>query len=345
MAGYHSPQLHVRIRLNTNESPVPPPEAWRREVAAALASIAWNRYPDRHATRLREALARHHGVAPEQVFPANGSNEVLQALCLAYGGSGRSVAVFEPTYALHSHIARLTGTDVAVGERRPDFTLDLDEVRRVIGATAPDITFLCSPNNPTGLVEPEATIRAVAGLVPGLLVVDEAYGQFAPATALDLVDDEVPLVVTRTYSKTWATAGLRLGYCVAPAWVVEELDKVALPYHLDALKQEAGRLALGHEEEMRARVAGLIEERERLRARLGEVDVDVWPSAANFVLFRPRGRSADDVWDALVARSILVRNCAGWPRLDGCLRVTVGTPEENDAFVTALSEILQEGSS
>jgi histidinol-phosphate aminotransferase len=342
MVGYHSPQLDVRIRLNTNESPVPPPEAWRRDAAAALASVTWNRYPDRHATGLREGLARHHGVAPEQVFAANGSNEVLQALCLAYGGAGRSVAVFEPTYALHSHIARVTGTGVVVGERRDDFTLDLDEVRRVIDETAPAITFLCSPNNPTGLVEPEAVVRAVAGLAPGLLVVDEAYGQFAPWTALDLVDDDAALVVTRTYSKTWATAGLRLGYCVAPAWVVEELEKVALPYHLDAFKQEAGRLALDHEDEMRARVAGLIEERGRLSAGLGDLDVEVWPSAANFVLFRPRHRLADDVWDALVARSILIRNCAGWPRLDGCLRVTVGTVEENDAFLSALTEILGE---
>jgi histidinol-phosphate aminotransferase len=342
LVGYHSPQLDVRIRLNTNESPVPPPEEWRREVAAALASVTWNRYPDRHAGRLREALARHHGVEPDWVFAANGSNEVLQALCLAYGGAGRSVAVFEPTYALHSHIARLTGTDVAVGERRDDFTLDLGEVRRVIGEAMPEITFLCSPNNPTGMVEREDTVRAVAGLVPGLLVVDEAYGQFARWTALDLIDDDVPLVVTRTYSKTWATAGLRLGYCVAPAWVVEELDKVTLPYHLDAFKQEAGRLALDHEDEMRARVAGLVEERGRLSARLGELDVEVWPSAANFVLFRPRRRSGHDVWAALVDRSILVRDCASWPRLDGCLRVTIGTVEENDAFLSALADILEE---
>ncbi|MGH9243025.1 MAG: histidinol-phosphate transaminase [Acidimicrobiales bacterium] len=340
MSGYHSPQLDVKIRLNTNESPVPPPDGWRQAVADETATIPWHRYPDRAAGELRAALARHHGTSPDMVFAANGSNEVLQSLCLAYAGAGRSVAVFEPTYTLHSHIARLTGAAVAAGERRDDFTLDVDEVRRVVTTDRPAITLLCSPNNPTGMVEPEAVVRALLADAPGLLVVDEAYGQFAPWTAVDLVDDDVPLVVTRTYSKTWATAGLRLGYCVAPTWVVDQLDKVALPYHLDAFKQVAGRLALDYEAEMRARVAGLVEERGRVYACLTELDVDVWPSAANFILFRPRHRSSDDVWAALVDRSILIRNCSSWPRLDGCLRVSIGTPDENDAFLTALTEIL-----
>jgi histidinol-phosphate aminotransferase len=343
MAGYHSPQLDVRVRLNTNESPVAPPERWRAEVAAELAGVAWHRYPDRQATTLRAALARHHGVDPDWVFAANGSNEVLQALCLAYGGPGRAVAVFEPTYALHSHIARVTGTGVVVGERHADFTLDVDEVRRVVSRHEPIITFVCSPNNPTGIAEPREVVADVLRLVSasGLVVVDEAYGQFAPSSALELLDDDTPLVVTRTYSKTWATAGLRLGYCVAPPWVVEELEKVTLPYHLDAFKQRAGTLALDHEAEMRARVATLVEERGRVAARLGELPVETWPSAANFILFRPLTRAADKVWTALVERSILIRNCAGWPRLDGCLRVTIGTREENDAFLEALGEILR----
>jgi histidinol-phosphate aminotransferase len=340
MSGYHSPQIDVAVRLNTNESPVPPPAAWRDQLAAELSRIDWHRYPDRDATELRVGLAAHHGVEPEQVFAANGSNEVLQALCLAYGGPGRSVAVFEPTYALHSHIARITGTDVVTGERDADFALDLDDAGRILAEHRPAITFLCSPNNPTGLIEPEEVVRAVLEQAPGLVVVDEAYGQFAPWTALDLIDEDDPLVVSRTYSKTWASAGLRLGYCVAPSWVVEQLEKVTLPYHLDAFKQVAGRLALDHELEMRTRVATLVEERGRLLAGLGRLDVDVWPSAANFILFRPRRRRGEDVWSALLERSILIRNCSGWPRLGGCLRVTVGTSGENDAFLAALGEIL-----
>jgi histidinol-phosphate aminotransferase len=339
MEGYHSPQVDVAVRLNTNESPVPPPAAFRAALAAEMDELSWHRYPDRAALDLRTAIGELHGVGPEQVFAANGSNEVLQTLCLTFGGHGRSVAVFEPTYALHGHIARITGTGVIEGERTDSFALDMDEVDRVL-ATGPEITFLCSPNNPTGLVEPREVVEAVLGRAPGLVVVDEAYGQFAPWSALELVDEDTPLVVTRTYSKTWSMAAARLGYLIGPRWVVEALEKVVLPYHLDAVTQAAGRLALRFTDEMEARVAELVEERGRLSAALGDHDVDVWPSGANFVLFRPRSAEGATVWQQLVDRSVLVRNCASWPRLEGCLRVTIGTREEDDAFLGALEEVL-----
>jgi histidinol-phosphate aminotransferase len=339
LEGYHSPQVSVAIRLNTNESPEPPPAAWRDAFAAEVSRIEWNRYPDRSARELRGAIGESHGVPAEQVFAANGSNEVLQTLLLTYGGPGRRAATFEPTYQLHGHIARLTGTMVEEGERRADFTLDLDEVRRVV-ARAPDVTFLCSPNNPTGLVEPEATVREVLDLVPGLLVVDEAYGQFAPWSAISLLDEDRPLVVTRTYSKTWSMAAARLGYLLGPSWVVQELEKAVLPYHLDAAKQIGGRLALRFVDDMETRVKHVVSERERLIDALGRLPVHVWPSGANFVLFRPEDVAGHDVWDGLLARSVLVRDCSGWPRLDGCLRVTIGTPAENVAFLTALAEVL-----
>jgi histidinol-phosphate aminotransferase len=172
------------------------------------------------------------------------------------------------------------------------------------------------------------------------VVVDEAYGQFAPWSALTLVDDERPLAVTRTYSKTWSMAAGRLGYLVGPRWLVAELDKVALPYHLDAVKQVAGRLALDYKAEMDARVAAIVEERGRLSARLADLPVDVWPSGANFLLFRPQHAEGRKVWEALVDRSVLVRDCSSWPRLDGCLRVTIGTAAEDDAFLAALEEAL-----
>ena len=339
MKGYHSPQLDVDVRLNTNEAPAPPPAAFAAAVAKAVGALDWHRYPDRAYTALRTAIGEQHGVGPEAVFAANGSNEVLQTLCLTYGGPGRTAAVFEPTYALHSHIARITATGVAAGERDEGFGLDIGEVRRV-WAAAPEITFLCSPNNPTGMIEDPDLVRAVAAEAPGLVVVDEAYGQFAPWSALDLVDGDRPLVVTRTFSKTWSMAAARLGYLVGPPDLVAELDKVVLPYHLDALKQAAGVAALGFVDEMRARVAGIVEERGRLVAALTDLPVDLWPSGANFVLFRPRERAGDEVWKELVARSVLVRNCASWPRLEGCLRVTIGTPAEDDAFLAALREVL-----
>jgi histidinol-phosphate aminotransferase len=340
LEGYHSAQVDVRVRLNTNESPVPPPAAWRDAFAAELSRVEWHRYPDRAATELRTGIAELHGVRPDQVFAANGSNEVLQTLLLTYAGPGRTVATFEPTYQLHGHIARLTGATVAEGERAADFRLDLAEVRRVIDSAQPIITFLCSPNNPTGLEEPEADVRAVIAAAPGLVVVDEAYGQFASWSALALVNDDDPLVVTRTFSKTWSMAGSRLGYLVGPSWLVAELDKVVLPYHLDSAKQIAGRLALRYADEMEARVELIVAERRRIAAALAELPVDAFDSGANFILFRPRSMSGKRVWDGLVERSVLIRDCSSWARLDDCLRVTVGTPDENDAFLAALAEVL-----
>lgn len=343
MDGYHSPQIDVDVRLNTNESPEPPPAEFTAEVASAMVDVDWHRYPDRSAIGLRSAIGRCHGVGPEQVFAANGSNEVLQTLLLTYGGPGRTAAVFEPTYALHSHLSRITGTDLAEGERSDDFALDLAEVERVLHSRRPEVTFLCSPNNPTGVVDSPTDVATVLQLVAdtgGVLCVDEAYGQFATHSAFELLGPEVPLVVSRTYSKTWAMAGARLGYLVGPQWLVEELEKVVLPYHLDVMTQIAGTLALAHSEAMDQRVARLVEERGRLVAAMADLDVEMWPSGANFVLFRPRSMAGADVWQALVDRSVLVRNCASWPRLDGCLRVTIGTPTEDDRFVSALTEVL-----
>ena len=343
MAGYHSPQLDVAVRLNTNESPLPPPPAFAEAVAAAARSVAWNRYPDRGARELRSRIAARHGTEPDRVFAANGSNEVLQCLLLAYGGAGRSVAVFEPSYALHSHLARVTGTAVVEGARDNDFTLDAATATALIASAGPSVTFLCSPNNPSGTVASRSTVASLLDAVRsagGLLCVDEAYAEFSPHSALELVGDETPLAVTRTYSKTWAMAGARLGYLVGPTWLVAELDKVALPYHLDALKQAVGIAALDYVDDMQARVDAIVAERTRLTDRLGELPVDVWPSGANFVLFRPRARDGAETWQQLVDRSVLVRNCASWPRLAGCLRVTVGTPEEDDCFLDALEEIL-----
>jgi histidinol-phosphate aminotransferase len=341
LEGYHSPQVDVRIRLNTNEAPTPPPAAWRDAFAAELSRVDWHRYPDRGASALRAVIADSHGVRHDQVFAANGSNEVLQTLLLAYAGPGRSVATFEPTYQLHGHIARLTGATVVEGERADDFRLDLDKALGSIQAHQPAVTFLCSPNNPTGLVEPEENVRAVLAAQTGLLVVDEAYGQFAEWSALTMIDESTPLVVTRTFSKTWSMAATRLGYLVGPSWLVAELDKVALPYHLDAAKQIAGRLALQYVEEMDARVQMIVAERQRISASLALLPLQVFQSGANFILFRPLTMPGRRVWEALLDRSILIRDCSSWPRLADCLRVTVGTPAENDEFMQAMTEVVR----
>jgi histidinol-phosphate aminotransferase len=339
LEGYHSPQLAVSVRLNTNESPFAPPASWQEQLADEVASMDFHRYPDREAVALRTAIGELHRVGPEQVFAANGSNEVLQTLCLAYGGFGRTAVTFEPTYAMHSQISRTTGTSVVVGQRDRDFGLSVATVASVLDSCHADIVFLCSPNNPTGDVVSDDVLQYVIGNAPGLVIVDEAYGQFAPRSALSLVANESNVVVIRTFSKTWAMAGHRLGYCVGPSWLIDQLHLVALPYHLDIVKQAAGRLALRYESEMRVRVEQLVAERNRLMAALRNLPVAVYESKANFILFRPV-TDANIVWERLVDQGVLVRNCSSWPRLNGCLRVTVGSPEENSAFLDALLNVL-----
>jgi len=343
LEGYHSPQMDVEVRLNTNESPLPPPAEFDDALAEATRAIGWNRYPDRGAGRLRAALAERYGVGVDQVFAANGSNEVIQSLLLAYGGSGRSVAVFEPTYAMYAQIARSTGTRVVRGRRESDFALDPTTVTDLLDAERPNLVVLCSPNNPTGTLESGNLVSEVveaAGSYGGLVVVDEAYGQFAPHSAVDLLDDDRNLVVSRTFSKTWAMAGARIGYLLAPSWCVAELEKVALPYHLDAFKQVAGELALAHGPAMDQRISVLVSERERMATALEALPVTAWPSAANFILFRPEARPGREVWQDLVDRSVLVRDFTTMEGVEGCLRVTIGTGDENDRFLEALREAL-----
>jgi histidinol-phosphate aminotransferase len=345
LEGYHSAQVDVPVRLNTNESPYAPPTEFMSDWLEALAEADYNRYPDREASELRAVLGQRLGQPAARLFPANGSNEVLQTILLTYGGVGRRALVFEPTYALHAHLARITATEVVVGHRAESLAIDLDAASELIERHRPAIVFVCTPNNPTGTVESREIVSELLRLVArygGLLVVDEAYGEFAPWSALDLVDDSAPLVVVRTYSKVWSLAAVRLGFGVGPEWLVAELEKVVLPYHLSVPTQLAGRLALAHEREMEARVASLIEERGRLFAALSDLDgIAVFPSGANFLLFRVHG-DGRAVWKSLLARGVLVRDFSRWPGLDECLRVTVGTPEENDAFLAALRGTLQE---
>lgn len=341
--GYHSPQVAARVRLNTNESPYPPPPQWYSEVAARLAKVEFNRYPDRHAWALREALGELHGVAREEVFCANGSNEVLQSLMLAYGGHGRQALTFEPTYALHSHISRLVGTEVIQAGRSADFTIERGSLAR-FAPRAPEVVFLCSPNNPTGISDPPGVVGEALALFGGLVVLDEAYAPFAGATepAAGHLEGRERLVVVRTFSKSWGLAGARLGYAIAAPEVVSAMEAACLPYHLDSFTQLAGIVALEQAEAAEAHIAELVSERARLQQGLGNLGLTYWPSDANFVLFASPAGEADALWEALLRRSVLVRNCSSWPGLEGCLRVTVGTPEENAAFLDALQQSLEE---
>jgi histidinol-phosphate aminotransferase len=340
--GYHSPQVQVEVRLNTNESPFSPPPEFMEDLFGSLSSADLNRYPDRTAKELRTALAALHGVTSEQIFIGNGSNEVISTLLLAYGGPGRKAMTFEPTYAMYSQIARITSTEVIEVERDSEFALGLDEVVSVQEATRPEVVFFCSPNNPTGLGEDPEIISAVAQDENTLVVIDEAYGQFASFSALKLAQNRSNIVVSKTFSKVWSLAGVRLGYLIGPEDIVANLWDVCLPYHIDTIKQLAGRLSLERVNDMEGTLDRILAGRDEIEGALKRLDLKYWPSSANFILFRGPDGLGDRLWQALVDRSVLVRNCSGWPRLNDCLRVTVGTEEENARFITALSESLAE---
>ncbi|HVU61661.1 MAG TPA: histidinol-phosphate transaminase [Mycobacteriales bacterium] len=343
LTAYGAPQLDVAVRLNTNENPYPPPPALvddlRDSVAGAAGSM--NRYPDRDAIELRAALAGYlgHGLALDQVWAANGSNEVLQQLLQAFGGAGRTALGFVPSYSMHQLIALATGTGWIGSQRAGDFTLDPGYAVAEIEKHTPSIVFLCSPNNPTGTAMDPAVVEAVLGVAPGMVVVDEAYAEFShQPSLLPLLADHPRLVITRTMSKAFGFAGARLGYLAASARVVEALMLVRLPYHLSVLTQAAALAALRHADETLAQVATLRADRDSLVTSLRARGYDVVDSDANFVLF---GGLADEkaVWQGLLDHGILIRDVG----LPGWLRVSVGTTQECEAFLDALDRVVASG--
>jgi histidinol-phosphate aminotransferase len=344
---YGAPQVDVPVRLNTNENsyPLPEPvvEAMSKALAAELAGL--NRYPDRDAVALRADLASYlgHGLSAEQIWVANGSNEVQQQLLQAFGGPGRTALGFTPSYSMHPLLAAGTGTGWVDGHRDGQYGLPVAAAAAQVRAHQPALVFLCSPNNPTGTALELAVVRAVLAEAPGLVVVDEAYAEFArPGTpsALTLLPEHPRLVVTRTMSKAFGFAGGRLGYLAADPAVVAAMQLVRLPYHLSSLTQAAARAALAQAPALLATVASLTRQRDRLVAELRGRRLPVADSDANFVLFgvaRDRGTGDQQaVWRALVDRGVLVRDVG----LPGWLRVTAGTPAETDAFLAALDEVM-----
>ncbi|HYI45938.1 MAG TPA: histidinol-phosphate transaminase [Actinomycetota bacterium] len=337
---YISPQLPARYRLNTNESPYAPPEALIAEVTEELRAAALNRYPDRDAMSLYSAISKHIGWPVEGLWVANGSNEVFMHLFLGFGGPGRKALLFEPTYSLHSLIPKIASTVVVNGSRTQSLHIDLDRAVKTIEAERPEIVVVCSPNNPTGDCEPLSTVAALLEAAPGLVVVDEAYAEFAgPAdTVRPLLGKHDNLVVTKTFSKAWRLAGVRIGYMLAQPALIAELARVRLPYHLSTITQVIGTAAIKHSTETLQLVDALRGERDRAAGALAKMGLKVHPSKANFVLFEVE--NADRVWKELLEKEVLVRNYSGSPGLENCLRVTAGLPEEMDAFLSALEEVL-----
>jgi histidinol-phosphate aminotransferase len=333
---YDSPQLDVAARLNTNECPLPLPVGFADDLAAAVRDLELNRYPDGRMRGLREALAERTGHAVDGVWTANGSNEVLAQLLMAYGGAGRRAALFQPTYLLHRRLCWLTQTEIV--ERRLDPPFEIDEDAAAWAVESAHVVFICSPNNPTGNTQPLDAIRSLASRSDGLVIVDEAYVDFGGESALPLVTAHPNVAVVRTFSKAFALAGARIGYVLGSPVLVEDLERVRLPYHMSALTQAAGVIALRHADEAATGLDAIRIERDRIVRALSEMDgVTVFPTQANFVLFQPPA-DAKEIWRGLLDRGVLVRDLT--EVVPNGLRVTAGTPHEVDLFLKALEEVL-----
>lgn len=350
---YGAPQLDVPVRLNVNENPYPPSDEMVADIVEAVkgAAAGLNRYADRDAMELRADLADYLEMEsrvklpPRQVWAANGSNEIMAQLLQAFGGHGRTVLGADPGYSMYGEYCLITGSTWSQVPRRQDFTLDTEALAQAVAAEQPSVILLASPNNPTGTALDEADLKKVLEMTRGsgpegadtLVVIDEAYGEFrreGTASALHLLADNPHLVVSRTMSKAFGAAGLRLGYLAAAPEVIDALMIVRLPYHLSALTQAAAGAALKHARGQLAQVNLLRSERARLEEALTSLGWKVAPSDANFVFFGISDRAAQ-VWQELLDDGVLIRDTgpAGW------LRVSVGTPEENDRFIEAIGKV------
>ena len=344
---YGAPQLPDAIQLNVNENPFPPSESLITDIAKAVAeaTATLNRYPDREAVALREDLAayltRVTGVplALEQVWAANGSNEVLQQVCQAFGGPGRVALGFEPSYSMHPLLAAGTNTGWVAEHRASDFTIAAADAVAAVERHQPAITFLTTPNNPTGTVTGLDVVAAICDASDGMVVVDEAYAEFGgTVSAVTLLDAHPRLIVSRTMSKAFAGAGLRLGYLAAGADVVDALRLVRLPYHLSAITQAAARAALAHTDELLGTVEAVKAQRDRMVAGIRSLGLTVVPTEANFLLFGP-WESPSATWQQLLDHGVLVRDVSTGPGLAGWLRVNAGTETETSAFLEALRAV------
>ncbi len=341
---YGAPQKHVRVQLNVNENTHPVPDDVAADIVDSIrqALLTVNRYPDREFTELRQSLADYlgHDLTAEQLWAANGSNEVLQQLLQAFGGPGRSVLGFPPTYSMHSILASGTGTTWIPAQRDDEFRISPETVVAAIREHQPDIVFLCGPNNPTGTPLDIETIAAAYDATDGIVMVDEAYAEFMPSdapSALTLLPGRERLVVSRTMSKAFAFAGARVGYMAAHPAVVDAVRLVRLPYHLSALTQAAAIAALRHAPEMLAMVDDIKGQRDRMVTELQAMGYRTYETWSNFVLF---GGVADPhaAFEALLERDVIVRDLG----IPNHLRVSAGTEAETTAFLDAMRQVAAE---
>jgi histidinol-phosphate aminotransferase len=340
---YTLPAREAPVKINQNENPWDLPEAVKRRVLDRALVRPWSRYPDFDPRELTEALARFSGWRPDGVLAGNGSNELIEALLLVTVGPGTRVVIPEPTFTLYALLTRILGGEAVRVPLTAELDYDTGALVRVRRESEAAVTIVCTPNNPTGTTLSRDGIDRVCRASDGLVVVDEAYHEFGGETAVSLLEEHPNLVVFRTFSKAMALAGLRVGYLLSSPEIVREVNKARLPYNLNFFTQSAALAALEERTVLEEMVRRLVEERERLLERLGDVPgVRAWPSQANFFLLELLGASPRAVFDALYRRGVLVRDVSSYPMLSRCLRISVGTPEENETFLHALGTALGE---
>ena len=347
---YGAPQVSVNARMNTNENPYGPSKELAAAIAKRVGEVATelNRYPDRDAISLREALAKYlmkqagvntgFNLSVENIWAANGSNEILQSIFLAFGS--RSALGFVPSYSMHPLISNVANVPWVSGARNADFSLDVDLALQQIAELKPSLTFITTPNNPTGQAVEITVIEKLAAAtrsINGLLVVDEAYAEFSSQiSAISLIEKYPNILVSRTMSKAFAFAGARLGYLAADKNVIAALQLVRLPYHLSSITQASAEVALQFQDELQSEIKNLIAAREVMNSNLKELGLKVIPSDANFILFTGFKQSSEELWQRLLAAGVLIRDVG----LPGWLRVTIGNEAENKLFLEALKGAL-----
>ncbi|MCF7803135.1 MAG: histidinol-phosphate transaminase [Candidatus Marinimicrobia bacterium] len=337
---YTLPDIDYDIKANQNENPYDLPESVKSEILQGIESTDWNRYPRLGSGGLREKIGQSMGLPAGQVMVGNGSNEIILAVMNALLQPGKQLVIAEPTFSLYRHYGEISGARVEAVRLKEDFAFPADEITDKSQQPDTALTVLCSPNNPTGSTIGETELREILNTAPGFVLIDEAYIDFCSQDFCPLLDDYSNLIITRTFSKAFAFALGRFGYGVAAPDLVNEIYKVLMPYNLNGFSEIAAGILLQHRTDMETTINRIVRERERLIGRLSELDsLDVYPSEANFFLIKPEIPS-DELYEQLIGEKILIRDVSHYPGLDNYLRISTGTPKENDNMFTAIANIL-----
>jgi len=339
LSAYSVNQPDCLIKLNQNENPYGLPEAFERDMVEVCSEMEWNRYPELDGKSLREPLSRRLGIDPDTLILGNGSNELLMAVMTTLLEPGRRLAVVEPTFSLYRHLGKLTGADIEILPFEGVFEFPIEKLEQTLADPRTTLSVLCSPNNPTGSVLSLAQVQQLLKSARGVLLIDEAYVDFSSQNFMPLLEEYPNLILTRTFSKAWAFAGIRLGYTLSSPDLAKQITKALLPFRVSRLTLEAGKILLEYEDWIKGRVGEIVKERDRLYRVLDELNgIMAYPSQANFILTRPE-QKAQLLFNMLSERSILLRDVSAYPFLDNHLRISVGTPEENNMLVKTIKSL------